>query len=61
MKDAEFFYLDPSGKRKDFVLKEPDPESFFNEVGVPLDLKEEGTYLAEVVSQEDPGLLKGRR
>ncbi|PXF57889.1 MAG: hypothetical protein C4B58_08230 [Deltaproteobacteria bacterium] len=48
-KMKEFFYLDPSGKRKDFVLKEPDPESFFNEVGVPLDLEKEGTYMASAV------------
>ena len=48
-KMKEFFYLDPSGERKDFGLKKPDPESFFNEVGVTLKLKEEGTYLASVV------------
>ena len=23
-----FFYLDPSGKQKEFELKKPDPESF---------------------------------
>jgi uncharacterized GH25 family protein len=44
----EFFYLDPSGERKDFELKEPDPESFFNEVGIPFNVLREGTYLAGV-------------
>ena len=48
-KMKEFYYLDPSGKRKSFELKKSDPESFFNEVGVPLNLKKEGTYLASVV------------
>lgn len=48
-KMREFFYLEPSGKKKQFVLKKPDPESFFNEVGVQLNLKKEGTYLAAVV------------
>ena len=47
-KMKEFYFLDPSGKRKSFDLKKPDPESFFNEVGVPLNLKDEGTYLAAV-------------
>ena len=41
-----FFYLDPTGERNDFELRKPDPESFFNEVGVPLELKKEGTYVA---------------
>ena len=41
-----FFYLDPTGERKEFELKKPDPESSFNEVGVPLELKKEGTYVA---------------
>ena len=45
----EFFYLDPTGARKEFELKKPDPESFFNEVGVPLALKKEGTYVASAV------------
>ncbi len=45
----EFFYLDPSGKQKEFELKKPDPESFFNEVGVPLAMQQEGTYMASVV------------
>jgi uncharacterized GH25 family protein len=44
----EFFYLDPAGERKEFELKKPDPESFFNEVGVRLALQQEGTYLASV-------------
>jgi uncharacterized GH25 family protein len=44
----EFFYLDPAGARKDFELQEPDPESFFNEVGVPLTIEKEGTYVASV-------------
>lgn len=48
-KMKEFFYLEPSGKKRDFELKKSDPESFFNEVGVSLDLKKEGTYLATVV------------
>lgn len=43
-----FFYLTPSGDKKTFDLKEPDPESIFYEVGVPLNLREEGTYLAAV-------------
>ena len=47
-KMKEFFYLDPTGERKEFELKKPDPESFFNEVGVPLALKKEGTYVASV-------------
>jgi uncharacterized GH25 family protein len=45
----EFFYLDPSGKQKEFKLKKSDPESFFNEVGVPLTLQQEGTYMASAV------------
>jgi len=45
----EFFYLDPSGNKKDFELKKSDPESFFNEIGVPLSLRSEGTYMASVV------------
>lgn len=48
-KMKEFYYLEPSGKRKSLDLKKPDPESFFNEVGVPLNLKDEGTYLCAVV------------
>jgi uncharacterized GH25 family protein len=44
MKD--FYYLEPSGKKKDFELKKYDPESFFNEVGVDLNIRKEGTYLA---------------
>ena len=43
MKD--FFYLDPSGDRINFELKKYDPESFFNEVGVNLNMRKEGTYL----------------
>ena len=45
-KMKDFFYLEPTGKKKDFILKEYDPESFFNEVGVDLNIREEGTYLA---------------
>jgi uncharacterized GH25 family protein len=45
----EFYYLDPPGNKKDFELKKPNPESFFNEVGVPLSLRSEGTYMASVV------------
>ncbi len=44
MKD--FFYLEPSGGKADFELKKYDPESFFNEVGVDLNMSKEGTYLA---------------
>ena len=44
MKD--FFYLAPSGEKMDFELKKYDPESFFNEVGVDLNMRKEGTYLA---------------
>ena len=44
MKD--FFYLVPSGEKMDFELKKYDPESFFNEVGVDLNMRKEGTYLA---------------
>ena len=45
-KMKDFFYLTPSGERKNFELKKYDPESFFNEVGVDLHIREEGTYLA---------------
>ena len=45
----EFFYLDPSGNKKNFELKKPNSGSFFNEVGVPLSLRSEGTYMASVV------------
>ena len=48
-KMKEFFYLDPSGKQKEFELKKPDSESFFNEVGVPLAMQQEGTYIASAV------------
>ena len=37
------------GNEKKFELKKPDPESFFDEVGIPLSLRLEGTYLASVV------------
>jgi len=47
-KMKEFYYVGPSGKKINFDLKKPDSESFFNEVGVPLNLKDEGTYLAAV-------------
>lgn len=50
MKD--FFYLDPSGEKMNFELKKYDPESFFNEVGVDLTMRKEGTYLA--VAAMDP-------
>jgi len=43
MKD--FFYIEPSGDRMNFELKKYDPESFFNEVGVNLNMRKEGTYL----------------
>lgn len=43
-----FFYLTPSGEKKTFNLKKPDSKSIFYEVGVPLNLREEGTYLAAV-------------
>jgi uncharacterized GH25 family protein len=42
----DFFYLEPTGKKKDVGLKKYDPESFFNEVGVDLNIQKEGTYLA---------------
>ena len=44
-KMEDFFYLEPTGKKKNFELKKYDPESFFNEVGVDLNIREEGTYL----------------
>ncbi|HDL07335.1 MAG TPA: hypothetical protein ENG35_01185, partial [Desulfobacteraceae bacterium] len=33
-KMKDFFYLEPNGKKKNFVLKQYDPKSFFNEAGV---------------------------
>ena len=45
-KMKDFFYLEPSGERKNFKLKKYDPETFFNEVGVDLNIQKEGTYLA---------------
>ncbi len=45
-KMRDFFYLEPTGKKKNFELKKYDPESFFNEVGVNLNIRKEGTYLA---------------
>ena len=45
-KMKDFFYVEPTGKKKNFVLKKYDPESFFNEVGVDLNIRKEGTYLA---------------
>ena len=45
-KMKDFFYVEPTGKKKNFELKKYDPESFFNEVGVNLNIREEGTYLA---------------
>lgn len=45
-KMKDFFYLEPTGKKKIFELKEYDPKSFFNEVGVDLNIREKGTYLA---------------
>jgi len=45
-KMKDFFYLGPSGEKKDFELKKYDPKSFFNEVGVDLNMRREGTYLA---------------
>ena len=45
-KMKDFFYLEPPGERKNFELKKYDPESFFNEVGVDLNIRKEGTYLA---------------
>jgi uncharacterized GH25 family protein len=45
-KMKDFFYLGPSGEKKDFELKKYDPKSFFNEVGVDLNMRKEGTYLA---------------
>lgn len=45
-KMKDFFYIGPTGKKKDFELKKYDPESFFNEVGVDLNMRKEGTYLA---------------
>lgn len=45
-KMKDFFYLEPTGKKKIFELKKYDPESFFNEVGVDLNICKEGTYLA---------------
>jgi len=45
-KMKDFFYIEPTGKKKDFELKKYDPESFFNEVGVDLNMRKEGTYLA---------------
>jgi len=45
-KMKNFFYVEPTGKKKNFELKKYDPESFFNEVGVDLNIQKEGTYLA---------------
>lgn len=44
-KMKDFFYLEPNGKKKNFVLKQYDPKSFFNEAGVDLNIRKEGTYL----------------
>ncbi|MBL0731897.1 MAG: hypothetical protein JJW03_03490, partial [Desulfosarcina sp.] len=33
-KMKDFFYLEPTGEKKNLKLKKYDPESFFNEVGV---------------------------
>ncbi len=45
-KMKDFFYLEPSGKKMNFKFKKHDPKSFFNEVGVDLNIRKEGTYLA---------------
>ena len=45
-KMKDFFYVEPTGKKKNFILKKYDPKSFFNEVGVDLNIREKGTYLA---------------
>ena len=45
-KMKDFFYVEPTGKKKNFILKKYDPKSFFNEVGVDLNIREDGTYLA---------------
>ena len=45
-KMKDFFYLEPTGKKKNLILKKYDPKSFFNEVGVDLNIREKGTYLA---------------
>jgi uncharacterized GH25 family protein len=45
-KMKDFFYLEPSGEKMDFESKKYNPESFFNEVGVDLNIRKEGTYLA---------------
>jgi len=44
-KMKDFSYLEPTGKKKILKLKKYDPESFFNEVGVDLNIQKEGTYL----------------